>query len=92
MNNSCYYCGVKSAQIVGDNVRGFCEIQGYTQAEFAKQAKLHRDYIGGVERGVRNISVESLFQIAEALGVTPHVLLIEGAYRWVAKIQKHFKR
>ena len=83
---------MKSSQIVGDNVRGFREIQGYTQAEFAKQAKLHRDYIGGVERGTRNISVQSLFQIADTLGVEPHVLLIEGAYRWVNKAQKHFKR
>jgi transcriptional regulator with XRE-family HTH domain len=83
---------VKSSKIVGDNIRGFREIQGYTQAEFARHAKLHRDYIGGVERGVRNISVQSLFQIANALGVEPQMLLIEGAYRWVNKVRKDFGR
>ena len=82
---------MKSSKIVGDNVRGFRETQGYTQAEFARCAKLHRDYIGGVERGERTISVESLFQIADTLGVAPHVLLIEGAYRWVNKARKDFR-
>jgi len=83
---------MKSSQIVGDNVRGFREIQGYTQAEFALHAKLHRDYVGGVERGERNITVESLFQFASALGVAPQILLIEDAFRWVNKTRKDFKR
>jgi len=40
-----------------------------TQEELAERADLHPTYIGGVERGERNVSVYTLLRIAEGLGV-----------------------
>ncbi len=40
---------------------------GLSQEEVARRSKLHRTYISDVERGERNISVESLRRIAAAL-------------------------
>lgn len=48
---------------------------GLSQEDLAKRAKLHRTYISDVERGERNISVESLRRLAVALGVSMWQLL-----------------
>jgi transcriptional regulator with XRE-family HTH domain len=44
----------------------------------AFEAELHRTYISGVERGVRNPTVTVVAKIAKALGVTPDQLLRPG--------------
>jgi transcriptional regulator with XRE-family HTH domain len=40
-----------------------------TQEAFALKANIDRAYIGGVERGERNVSLDNIHYIAEALGV-----------------------
>lgn len=40
-----------------------------SQYKLAKKSGLHRTYISGVERGIRNISLENIWEIAKALGV-----------------------
>ncbi|UMY20018.1 helix-turn-helix transcriptional regulator [Methylobacterium organophilum] len=52
--------------------------RGLSQEELASQAGLHRNYVGGIERGERNVSVDNIGRLARALGVTPSTLL-EGA-------------
>lgn len=42
---------------------------GLTQEQLAEAADLHWTYISGIERGVRNVSIVNLFQIATALNV-----------------------
>ncbi|MEQ1780145.1 MAG: helix-turn-helix transcriptional regulator [Hyphomonadaceae bacterium] len=54
---------------VGGNTRRLREKQGISQEELADRAGLHRTYISGVERGVRNPTVVVLQKIADALGV-----------------------
>jgi len=51
---------------------------GLSQEDLAKRAKLHRTYISDVERGERNISVESLRRLAVALGATMWQLIKEA--------------
>lgn len=65
-------------QLVGRNVRHFREELGYSQEGLADECGLHRTYISGVERGVRNPTVLVLQKIAAALEVPPSALL-EGA-------------
>jgi len=43
---------------------------GLSQETLAERADLHRTYITDVERGVRNLSLETIYKIADALGVS----------------------
>lgn len=60
---------------VGLNVRRAREALGISQEELADRAEIHRTYISGVERGVRNPTISVLDKIAKALKVKPGVLL-----------------
>ncbi len=60
---------------VGLNVQKLREKRGWSQEELAFEAALHRTYISGVERGVRNPTVAVLQKIATALDVQPSRLL-----------------
>jgi transcriptional regulator with XRE-family HTH domain len=49
--------------------------QGLSQESLAEKTGLHRTYIGSVERGERNICIDNMQRIAEALGVELVALL-----------------
>ena len=48
-----------------------------SQEAFADLLKIHRTYMGGVERGERNLTLRSIERIAEILGEDPVWLLTE---------------
>ncbi|MGB3237732.1 MAG: helix-turn-helix domain-containing protein [Geitlerinemataceae cyanobacterium] len=52
--------------------------QGYSQESFADRVGLHRTYIGAFERGERNLSLQNLVRIANALGLPLSSLLAEA--------------
>lgn len=54
---------------VGNRIREIRKAKGWTQEQLAEAAGLHYSYIGGVERGDRNISLETLEKIIYALQV-----------------------
>lgn len=62
-------------QQVGLNVARLRRARGMSQEGLAFAARLHRTYVSGVERGVRNPTVGVLAELAAALGVPPHRLL-----------------
>ncbi len=62
-------------QILGFNLRRLRTAAGFSQEELAERAGLHRTYISSIERGQRNVSVENIFLLAEALGTPPEKLL-----------------
>ncbi|MEQ1661487.1 MAG: helix-turn-helix transcriptional regulator [Thiobacillus sp.] len=57
-------------QILGAHVRRFRETKGWSQDKLSEVSGLHRTYISGIERGVRNPTIEIVYKIAVALNVT----------------------
>jgi transcriptional regulator with XRE-family HTH domain len=60
---------------VGSNIRQARNEKGLSQEALALAADLDRSYIGGVERGERNISILNLKKIAGALNISVSQLL-----------------
>lgn len=56
-----------SLVLLGQRLRGRRQELGWTQEELATRAAIDRSYIGGVERGCRNLTFTVLCQIARAL-------------------------
>lgn len=61
--------------LFGERVRVLRQARGLSQEALALAAGLDRTYIGGVERGERNISLLNIQKIAQALDVSPADLL-----------------
>lgn len=62
---------------LGQRLRNFRKEKGFSQEGFADHAKMHRTYLGGLERGERNPTLTVLVKLALALGV-PLSKLVEG--------------
>jgi transcriptional regulator with XRE-family HTH domain len=54
----------------GQRVRELRKEQGYSQENFAAACNLDRTYIGGIERGERNLALRNIDAIADTLGMT----------------------
>lgn len=64
-------------QKFGDQVRMLRTERGFSQEKLAELTGLHRNYIGGVERGERNIALLNILRLAKALGVSPSEMFQE---------------
>lgn len=64
---------------IGLKIAYYRKKQGYTQAALAQQIGMSTAYLGQIERGNRgnSFSLETLYQIADALGVEAEILLKE---------------
>ncbi len=62
-------------QKFGEHIRTLRKAQGLSQEQLAELSGLHRNYIGGVERGERNVALLNIIRIAHALGMSPSELL-----------------
>jgi len=63
-------------KLVGRNARRLREKRGLTQEQFAEISGFSQQYISDLERGKRNPTVVTLYELATALGVS-HVELIQ---------------
>ena len=63
---------------LGLQVRRYREIRHLTQMQLAERADLTATYIGYVERGEKNMSMESFVRIANALDVSANALLSDS--------------
>lgn len=52
---------------LGDQIRHVRKEKGLSQEQLALQAEVDRSYIGGIERGERNVSILTLVKIAKCL-------------------------
>jgi transcriptional regulator with XRE-family HTH domain len=58
-------------QVIGSGIRSIRKAKGISQESLAHAAGFSPSYMGEVERGLRNISIETLGKISDALGVSP---------------------
>ncbi|MDO9288702.1 MAG: helix-turn-helix transcriptional regulator [Thermodesulfovibrionales bacterium] len=56
-------------KVFGKNIRSYREAKNLSQEQFADLCGLHRTYISHVECGKRNVSIENIQKIAQALRV-----------------------
>jgi transcriptional regulator with XRE-family HTH domain len=54
----------------GQRVRRLREAKGWTQEELAEKADIHRTYLGGIERGLRNVALRNIAKIAQAFDLS----------------------
>lgn len=56
---------------VGNRIRALRKQRGMTQEQLAEKASLHYSYLSSMERGERNVSIESLEKVINALEINP---------------------
>ena len=66
---------------VAANLRATRKAHGMSQEQLADVAGLHRTYVGSVERGERNISIDNIERLAGALGLDVAELLARPTAR-----------
>lgn len=64
-------------QQFGRRLRELRKDKGFSQEALALASDLDRSYIGGVERGERNISLINIYKISAALGISAQALFEE---------------
>lgn len=66
---------MKARKVFGQNVRKFRQELELSQEELAHRAGMDRSFIGGVERGEFNISLDNICRLAKVLDVQPYDLM-----------------
>lgn len=56
--------------LFGQRVRHLRKAKGFSQEEFAAHCQLDRTYVGGIERGERNVALRNIQEIAQALDLS----------------------
>jgi DNA-binding XRE family transcriptional regulator len=67
--------GLAARKLLAANLRSARAHKGLNQGELGALAGLHRTYIGGLERGERNVTIDIVARLAQALGYEVHELL-----------------
>ena len=60
---------------LGLNVQKLRHDRGWSQEDLAFESGLHRTYVSGIERGIRNPTITIIQRLAKTFGVAPGVLL-----------------
>ena len=66
-----------SRETLARNLRRLRAERGLSQESLADLAGLHRTYVGSIERGERNVSLDNIAKLATSLGIAASDLLAE---------------
>lgn len=61
---------------LGHNLQTERRRKGLSQEAFADMLGIHRTYMGGLERGERNVTLRTVERLAERLGMDPAALIV----------------
>ena len=61
-------CKDNIRQRIGSQLRALREAKGYTLRQLAEEAQINHSHIGKIENGTYNIRIDTLYQVASALG------------------------
>lgn len=61
--------------LFGRRVAEVRRLKGWSQEKLALESGMARSYVGGVERGQRNIALINICKLAETLGISPGELM-----------------
>jgi len=53
---------------------------GLSQDGFADRIEMHRAYYSAIERGEKNMTLETLLRVAKGLGIVPSILLQSAGF------------
>lgn len=70
------------AKKIGGRIRFIRKQAGMSQEALADKSGLHTNYLGAIERGEKNVSVESIMKIARGLNVT-----LEELFRYIEPME-----
>jgi transcriptional regulator with XRE-family HTH domain len=73
--------------LFGKRLMELRKARGWSQEKLALESGLARSYVGGIERGQRNIALYNICVLAETLGVAPSEMLVFDS--WHTKTQRH---
>ncbi len=62
-------------KLVGDNCARIRKARGWTQEELAERSGLSQQYLSDLERGKRNPTIVTIYELAQAFGVS-HLELV----------------
>lgn len=63
-------------EVFSKNLKKYRMQKGLSQEKFAELSGFHRTYISLIERGKRNITIDNIERVADALGIDAYLLLI----------------
>jgi transcriptional regulator with XRE-family HTH domain len=76
-------------KLVGERIRAVRKARGLTQQQLAERSNLDDAYIGSMERGERNFSIDTLEKVISALEIQPMELFyFEGRLNEAAAAQR----
>lgn len=67
--------GSPVCEAFGRNLRSIRKERGYSQERLAHDSEIDRSYLGKVERGQVNLTIEKLYKLAECLECSPKDLI-----------------
>lgn len=67
--------GSPVCEAFGQNLRAIRKSKGFSQERLAHEACIDRSYVGKIERGEVNITIEKIYLLSKCLKCTPSELL-----------------